>query len=185
MKYVYHYLIAAILVLILIIAGTYYRESTKVEVAPTPTPTASPSVSALPTTTKTLTLYYVALEDSGKSGTKIGCGDSLVSVTTEPVATVNAVESTMRKLLADHQKDYGQSGLYNALYQSNLQYESSTQEGETLTVNLSGTITVGGVCDAPRVKGQLEKAALGASQAAKVIVRINGKDLDAVLSLKN
>ncbi len=63
-------------------------------------------------------IYLVALEDAGKSGTAIGCGDSLVAVDVDSADARSALEF----LLQEKNHLYGQSGLYNSLYQSDLRW---------------------------------------------------------------
>lgn len=134
--------------------------------------------------TKQLTLYYIATEDAGASGSLIGCDDSAVSIKTTDVTTSNEVKSALEMLLADKNQFYGQSGLYNALYQSNLTYEGSTVENDHITVSLSGDLVLGGECDNPRVKAQLEKTVEDATDASQVSILLNGKPLDEALSLE-
>lgn len=136
------------------------------------------------TVTKPLTLYYVATEDNGIAGPMIGCGDSLVSRTTAPVTTTNLVKSAFEQLLAGKDQFIGQSGLYNALYQSNLTYLDSSVAGDTVTVNLTGTLKLAGECDNPRVQAQLEQTAKTAAGVAKATINLNNKPLAESLSLK-
>src|SRR5680860_1216894 len=117
------------------------------------------------TTTGPLTLYYISIGDNGASGEKIGCGDSAVAVKTEDVKTDNVVSSTFSRLLANHNQFYGESGLYNVLYSSNLTFLSSYKVDDTITVNLSGNLSLAGECDNPRVQAELEMAAKTAAGA--------------------
>lgn len=155
------------------------------------TPNTSPSMqtdqssNSTPTSkTMPLMVYYIATDDNGTSGDKIGCGDSVVPVETPAVTTTDVIKSSFASLLTNHKKDYGQSGLYNALYQSNLTYVSSNVNDDTVTVVLTGTITQGGECDAPRIKAQLEYTAMHAAGTKKAVITVNDKSLDSVLSLK-
>jgi hypothetical protein len=134
--------------------------------------------------TKQLTLYYIATEDAGVSGDLIGCDDSAVSIRTVDVTTSDVVKSSLEMLLADKNQFYGGSGLYNALYQSDLRYDNSSLDGDHLTINLSGDLVLGGECDNPRVKAQLEKTAESATEVGQVSIMINGKTLNEALSLK-
>jgi hypothetical protein len=52
------------------------------------------------------------------------------------------------------------------------------------TIKLSGTLMLGGVCDNPRVKAQLEQTALQFSTVKDVAIFINNVTLDQALSLK-
>jgi hypothetical protein len=126
----------------------------------------------------------VAVGDGGVAGPAIGCGDSLVATPTAPERFRDQVAPSMRRLLADHRAMLGQSGLYNALYQSDLTYDGAAYDGRTITVYLSGTFTLAGVCDVPRVTAQLERTAITAAGAAQANILVNGRPLAAVLSLK-
>ncbi|WP_430297434.1 hypothetical protein [Sinomonas sp. B1-1] len=122
----------------------------------TPSPTAAGTTPAtappagtapaaeLPERVAALTIYYVAVGDGGVAGPAIGCGDSLVATSTAPERFRDQVAPSMRRLLADHRAMLGQSGLYNALYQSDLTYEGAAYDGRTITVYLSGTFTLAG-----------------------------------------
>jgi hypothetical protein len=131
-----------------------------------------------------LTVYYIAVDDGGVSGPAVGCGDSVVATTTAPERFTDQVGPSLRRLLADHRPMLGQSGLYNALYQSDLAYEGGSYDGHTITVYLSGTFTLSGTCDIPRVTAQLEHTAMTAAGAAEARVFVNGRPLADVLSLK-
>ena len=62
----------------------------------------------------------VAIGDNGAAGKRAGCGDSLVPVNIEAPYTQGVLKAALEYLLAQKSQYYGQSGLYNALYQSNL-----------------------------------------------------------------
>jgi hypothetical protein len=92
--------------------------------------------------------------------------------------------AAIRALLALDERTYGQSGLYNALYQSDLQLEGVDLNNGQATIRLTGEVQVGGVCDHPRVEAQLEQTALQFSTVDRVEVMVNGTPLDEVLSLR-
>lgn len=143
-----------------------------------PTPTGLPEQEA------PLTIYYVAIDDNGISGPRIGCGDSLVATTTAPVRFTDQVGPSIGTLLANKNRDVGLSGLVNVLYQSNLSYVGGELEGSTITIYLTGQFMLGGVCDIPRAKAQLEYTAMAAAGATSARVFVNGRPIDEVLSLK-
>ncbi len=127
----------------------------------------------------TYRIYLIALEDGGKSGPAVGCGDSLVAVD----VPATDVKTALRDLLKSHDRLYGQSGLYNALYQSDLQVTRITRDNDTISAELNGKLVFGGTCDAPRVKAQLE-ATLRQSTETKipVTIRVNRDLLENLLS---
>jgi hypothetical protein len=146
----------------------------------TPGPTEKPS--ELPTTsTSSAKIYLIALEDKGISGPAVGCGDSLITVETQ----TKDAQAALQMLLQNHNQWYGQSGLYNALYQSDLKINRFESKAGKLEVDLAGNLLLGGVCDTPRVNDQL-KATIRQSttDTSPVIIRINGKLLEDLLSQK-
>lgn len=149
-----------------------------------PPPTAEPTPTGLPEQVAPLTIYYVAVGDNGVSGPAIGCGDSLVATTTAPVRFTDQVGPSINTLLANKSRDIGLSGLINVLYQSSLTYLGGELNGSTITIWLSGQFMLGGVCDIPRAKAQLEYTAMTASGATSAQVFVNGRPIDEVLSLK-
>lgn len=144
--------------------------------------TVKPAAPARPSPAQTVNhLYLIALEDAGKSGPTIGCGDSLVSVEIPPVD----LKSALTQLLSIHDETYGQSGLYNALFRSDLKVTRINRTGSAIEADLTGSLVTGGECDYPRVKAQLE-AVLRQSTESKipVTIRVNGDLLDDLLSGK-
>lgn len=150
--------------------------------SPSPTRTTPPAVS--PWKTLPLTLYYIAVGDNGRSGRLVGCGDSAIATYTAPVRYTDAVAPSIRALLANHKREIGQSGLINVLYQSRLTYRGHTLRGSTVTLYLSGTFQLAGVCDIPRAKAEIEYTAMKAAHASKAVVYIDGQTIDQRLSLK-
>lgn len=134
-------------------------------------------VAAGPAAVEQAKIVLVAPGDNGQSGILVGCGDSLVPVTVDvPNANTTAgkITQALTKLFSLHSHDYGQSGLQNALYASNLQVDDVEMQGSTAAIYLTGTISLGGVCDAPRAEGQIVETAKQVPGVTKAIVIING-----------
>lgn len=153
----------------------------------TPQPTITPTLQATAVTSEpqTVNLYLVAIGDNGASGELIGCGDSLVTVEVaiEPTnAVLRAALTALLSLPAD--ATYGQSGLYNTLYLSDLQIESLEITGRQAIVRLTGDLIYGGECDIPRIEAQLTSIALQFSTVDSVRVYINGTLLSDLLDLR-
>lgn len=132
----------------------------------------------------TVKLYFVALNDNGKAGKMIGCQDSVVAVNRAIPETSAPLTAALTQLLSIRTQYYGQSGLYNALYQSNLKVAGVSITSGKATINLTGTYALGGVCDGPRFVAQIQETALQFPTVQQVVVFINGKPLDQVLSGK-
>jgi hypothetical protein len=164
--------------------------------AQSPAPTPAPTLPAPPTdappratqpapeatspapTVSQVTFYLVALEDNGAGGIQVGCGDSLVALTQPVDPTDQGVKAALERLFSYKTQFIGESGLYTALYQSDLQVDSvDTGPAGDVTVALSGTVLLGGVCDGPRFQGQIEQTIKQMSGASAVNVTINGKPL--------
>jgi len=123
-------------------------------------------------------IYLISLNDGGP----IGCGDSVVPVTVEIPSTRAILRASLDKLLSLHTPYYGESGLYNALYQSQLTINDVRIDNRIATIRLSGQVVLGGVCDTPRVQAQLEQIALQFSTVDQVKIYLNGNLLEDVLN---
>jgi spore germination protein GerM len=145
----------------------------------TPLPAASPTPAEM-----TVKISLIAIGDNGMSGPKIGCGDSAVQVQVRVPYTQGVLRAALDKLLSIKQRDYGQSGLYNVLYQSDLRLASVAIENGMATIRLAGTLMLGGECDSPRVDAQIRYTALQFSTVQDVAIFLNDKPLADVLSLK-
>ena len=166
------------------------------QIDPTATPLISSPTSALPTLTavpptasqtpapQTAQVFLIAIDDNGQSGTLVGCGDSAIPVTVAIPRTQGVLRAALEKLFSMREQFYGESGLYNALYQSNLGLKSVTIDQGKAIIHLTGTLMLGGVCDNPRVEAQIEQTALQFSTVSDVAVFINDTPLEEVLSLK-
>jgi hypothetical protein len=150
-------------------------------VPPASTGTAAPAELPVP---HSVQIFLIAVDDNGKSGLPIGCGDSAVPVQVETPPTQQVLQAALEALLSIKDQFYGQSGLYNALYQSDLQVASVTIVAGKASVYLTGTLLMGGECDSPRVQAQLEQTVLQFPTVTEVAIFINGKPLADVLSLK-
>jgi hypothetical protein len=162
-------------------------------VRPSATPPAA-ATAALPAASATATrsagftrisICLVALSDAGHSGREIGCGDSAILVEREISPTLGPLKAAVEELLSMHDPYYGQSGLYNALYQSQLRVQSVVLDSQGVaTIKLTGTLLTGGTCDAPRVIAQFEETGRQFSTVKSVTVLVNGKRLQDLLSEK-
>ena len=126
-------------------------------------------------------IFLVSLDDGGSTGMPIGCNDSLVPVTVDIAPTRAILRGSLERLLSLDSAYYGESGLYTALYQSDLAIKDVRIVNRVAIIELTGTLQVGGVCDVPRVKAQLEQIALQFSTVDAVQVTVNGKSLAEVL----
>ena len=154
---------------------------TVLPLAPTDLPPMPPSPAP---TQNMVKVFLIAVNDNGQTGAPVGCGDSAVPAQVEITPTAGTLKAALTALLSIKDQFYGQSGLYNALYQSNLQLESASIVNGIASVYLSGALSMGGECDTPRVQAQLEQTILQFPNVTKAAIFVNGKSLQDVLSLK-
>ena len=142
-------------------------------------------------TTRTgVNLYFIALDDQGQNGEAIGCGDSLIPLTTTVMATGTETKDKIRAALTalftykTESATIGNQEYYNALYQSNLEVADVQMTDGLATVELTGTYTLGGECDNPRFAAQLEQTVLQFPGVESAQIRINDESLSDVISLQ-
>lgn len=136
---------------------------------------------------ETVKIYFVALEDAGKSGEKIGCDDSLIAVDTQIEASQrieDKITKSLEKLFEVKEKQYGESGLYNALADATLKVENVGFANDQFVINLSGEYSFGGVCELPRFENQIKATIKQFSEAKEMKIFMNGKSFEEVFSLK-
>lgn len=129
-------------------------------------------------------LYLVAIGDNGKTGQKIGCGDSLIAVDRDIPRTGSPLRDTLTLLFSLKDQHYGQSGLSNALYQSDLKVDGISSHDGVFKVDLSGKVQLGGECDNPRFAAQITRTIMQFATVQRADVYINGKPLENILSEK-
>ena len=158
---------------------------------PVPTLSPTPSVKTTPTraavvpaNSMRVKIFMIAQNDAGKLGKKIGCDDSVVAVERIIPLTNSVLRASLSELLLVRDQDYGQSGLYNALYQSTLKLDDVTLVASKATIYLSGKVVLGGTCDSPRVDAQIKETALQFSTVKQVSVMVNKIPLEQILSGK-
>jgi len=159
--------------------------STAIPPSPLPPTPIPPTAEVASQGLDRIKIYLVAIGDNGVSGKLIGCGDSLVPVEARITPTLGVLRAALNELFKlEGQQYYGQSGLYNALYQSDLSIADVAVIGGEARIFLTGTLTVGGACDNPRVEEQLKALALQFNTVERVSIFINGEALEDMLDLK-
>lgn len=199
MKNIRKYCIFAILLLVLAAACTPTVEAPVPTVSPSPTQTSSPTEipptptatlmsgppTSVPSRPLTVLIYLVAIGDNGASGSLIGCGDSLVGVE----IAVEPSQAVLRNALTElfnlsPEMTFGQSGLYNALYLSDLQIASVEVVESEAIIRLTGSLVYGGECDIPRIEAQLTQIALQFDTIDSVSIYVNDTPLAELLDLR-
>lgn len=133
---------------------------------------------------ETGTLFYVLYEDAGQNGEEIGCGDSIIDVDIALPRNVQSAEDQLvwlyEQLLAGTSLPIGAANALN----TGLVLSGVTLNGNAVRVDLTGTLTVAGVCDTPRVQEQLTRTALEFPGVDMAAIYMDGEILSSYLSLK-
>lgn len=127
--------------------------------------------------TQAIKVYLVAVGDDGTAGKKIGCGDSLVSVTRTVKKNAAPLTAALQELLLTPQHPEGTPKLENFWKGRNLKVQSVAIRNNTATIHISGEVFVAGVCDEPRITSQIEETALQFPHVKKVKVFIGKRTL--------
>lgn len=127
--------------------------------------------------------YLVALGDGGKGGLPAGCGDSLVAVARTSPYRSDAVAAAIEDLLAIRDKYYGQSGLYDPLWNASLTLDSVRGDGAHGLIRLNGSVAPANRCDALRIQSQLTQTVMQFGGVSDVTFTVNGTPLTNVLGL--
>jgi hypothetical protein len=151
---------------------------------PTPTESLEPTTPGVEPTPAPLTIFLVLIGDDGASGEPIGCGDSLVPVTTEPIATDDRLRASIVRLFEAPEGEVIDRPYYTAVPGGTLDYVDGRLESDgTVTVELTGTPLLGGECDDPRIVAQLERTAMFATGASEAEILIDGVPIEEFLRL--
>lgn len=119
---------------------------------------------------------------TSQGGGSVGCGDQVVPVTRRIPATDGVLAASLNELLNLKSQTIGESGLYNALYQSDLRLDRVAIVNGQAQISLSGTVKIGGVCDKPRIIAQIEQTVRQFSSVTSTAITLNGLSLaDAIV----
>jgi len=113
----------------------------------------------------------VFLVDLGEG--EIGCGDAVLPVVRDVPQTPAPLTAAIDALISNNIRIDSDSGLYNALYLSDLSIETIQEIEDIITVRLTGEYRVQAECDHPRVLAQIEQTVLEYSSAQIVELFIN------------
>lgn len=127
---------------------------------------------------RSVKVYLVALDDGGKAGRKIGCGDSLVPVE-RSVSAAPSLKTAVEELLAVPHEYEGRLGNY--WWGENLKVRDASIRRGTATIRISGKLYVAGVCDEPRIEEQIKETARQFSGVRRVKVFVNGRPLSQAI----
>ena len=136
----------------------------------------------------------VTLNATGDKGTVVGCGDVVVPIEvasksaydpTDPIASINAAMLALTSTTKDQFK--AQNAVNTLSTEAALTIQSvdgptgatstptsTKNKDKNYVVHLNGTFTFGGVCDMPRVRGQVEETIKQAALGNNYTIDFNG-----------
>jgi hypothetical protein len=139
-----------------------------------------------------LVVHFVAVEGEPVVGGRqvgelFGCADHLVAVDSEKTTAAETVEERITAALAAQfaAKAQAPDGLYDALARSVLRVdrvEPVPALPGAYRVHLGGNLRLGGACDTPRVREQLEATATQFPEVEMVEIFLGDEPLDAAMA---
>lgn len=132
-------------------------------------------VAGRPAAARTVQVYLVALDDNGRRGKRVGCNDSLVPVTRTIGRSADPLRAAVEELLAVPREYEG--GLGNYWQGEGLSVQSVALRSGVATIRLKGNVQIAGVCDAPRIEGQIRETARQFRGVRSVRVFVGGRRL--------
>ena len=127
--------------------------------------------------TQPVKVYLIALDDNGRNGKKIGCGDSLVPVARNIRQTAAPLTAALNELLSMPAEANGTPKLENFWKGRNLKLKSASIVNNTATIRISGEVFVAGICDMPRIESQIEETARQFPNVKRVRVFLGNQTL--------
>ncbi len=108
---------------------------------------------------QSIKLFLIADGDEGKTGKKIGCGDSLVAITKTIQKTNSPLKIAIQELLAIPADYKEKQELHNYWKGNDLKVKSVNIKNGMAIIHIVGELVVAGVCDEPRIQSQIEETA--------------------------
>lgn len=134
------------------------------------------------TQAREIKLFFIAVDDNGASGKKIGCNDSVVPVDVEVGRSPGTLRTAYNRLLNTREESYGERNLSNPLSKSRLRVKSIVIRNRTAIIKLTGRLVSAGACEDPRIEAQLTETALQFPTVRRVSVFVNNVPLGRLLS---
>lgn len=114
-----------------------------------------------------------------------GCQDYISIVQTVPMVTEEPAESAIEYLLSLDRSQHGSPAYSNPLATSGLNVADIEYDGDTVTVNVTGTVASSSVCQSWQILKQLETTARAATGAQSAEVLLDGNSLAGALGLED
>lgn len=114
-----------------------------------------------------------------------GCQDYISIMQTVPMVTEDPAESAIEYLLSLDRSQHGSPAFRNPLATSGLRVADIEHEGDTVTVNVTGTVASSSVCQSWQILKQLETTARAATGAQSAELLLDGDPMSGALGLED
>lgn len=135
--------------------------------------------------TAAVKLFVILVEDNGKRGERIGCGDSVFPITKRVNVSKGHIRAALTALFALGDNLPSGEKYYNSVKQSDISVDRIILEkgaAKVCRVYLKGNLSIGGSCDSPRVEAQLRRTITQFPNVKKARIFLNGKPLEEAQS---
>ena len=127
-------------------------------------------------------IFFILPNDNGVAGDLVGCGDSLIGQDLPTMLDNTTMQEAVAAQLAVHDDTVGDN-LHNPLSRCDLTVDSVEQGADgTVTVNMSGTVVGGTICDQIRMRAQLAQCIWQYNGVTDVNLMLNGEDFQTALT---
>ena len=114
-----------------------------------------------------------------------GCQDYISVVQTVPIVTEDPGEAALEYLTSLDRTQHGSPEFLNPLASSGLGVTEVDHDGDTVTINLTGTVASNSVCQSWQILKQIETTARAATGAQSAEILLEGSPLAAQLGLED
>jgi hypothetical protein len=139
-----------------------------------------------PVATNFARFYLIVEGDAGNSGPPVGCGDSAVAVWRDRTLTGSHLEdlrASLEELFSIKSAEYGDSGFVHSLYDSDLAVERVEFNGDTVEIDLTGTLRLLGTCADARMQSQILLTVFQFPGFMNAMITIEGRNMKQVFDL--
>lgn len=136
-------------------------------------------------TEQTFDVYFYIANDNWENGELIGCGDSITAMQkTVYAAPEDLLWEAVIALLTAQNDIYGPFWLSNIFETMSLSLESIVTNNGITTINIQWPLSIGGVCDHPRIQEQLTRTVAQFFPNNNFVITIDNIALDQALNLQ-
>ena len=149
----------------------------------TPSRPATTPPTSQPLSSEPFLLGFIDLRpESTRANEPASCGSALVMVSNPPSRPYRSkVQVAMESLLSNPLYMLGDSGLVNPLEPSDMRYVSSSVRGDSIAVELTGTVVSRDNCSNQQILAQLTRTAAAAAGVSSATITLDGTPIGQLM----